>query len=339
MMAARPLMVWLLTGSIPNPRLVYHFHARLPRSPLSHIVAASSSPSDAARQLSITLLKRAAAPPIEAEHSGSELLATVVEAAAASASRAAPAQSTASASAARAASALPSATPGGLVASLLSAQGCLTLARGVWADVLCAGDTAIDATCGNGHDAAELASLLAERACQSSAGESPGRLIALDVQPMAVETTHTRVKEALRSFSGTLPDVEVLLQDHAQFPAYLAPGTVRLIVYNLGYLPGGDKTRTTTAEGTIRSLVAAQKLLAVGGALTVMCYPAHPEGCVEAEAVLAHLATLNKHRWRVLVCRPSQNENEKFLIVVLRRRPDDVIDTDDAATKRSSPSC
>lgn len=275
------------------------------RRPASLMVA--SGPSDAARKLAVTLLARATLPPDSSNDAGSELLATVVDVAAASAAQRAPA------------------AKGGLVDSLLSARGCLTLARGVWADVLRAGDTAIDATCGNGHDASDIAALLAQRAAQSSAGEpAAGRLIALDVQPAAVDATRARVSEALRGCGGPLPAVEVLLQDHSSFPASLPPGSVRLVVYNLGYLPGGgDHGRTTTAESTIRSLRAAQELLAVGGAMTIMCYPAHPEGRVEAEAVHAHLATLDKHRWRVLVCRPNQNTSEKFLVVALRRRPEE----------------
>lgn len=286
------------------------------RRPASLMVA--SGPSDAARKLAVTLLGRATSPPDSSNDAGSELLATVVDVAAASAAQRAPATTVAAAQ-------RTPATKGGLVDSLLSARGCLTLARSVWADVLGAGDTAIDATCGNGHDASDIAALLAQRAAQSSVGEpAAGRLIALDVQPAAVDATRARVSEALRGCSGPLPAVEVLLQDHSSFPASLPPGSVRLVVYNLGYLPGGDHGRTTTSESTIRSLRAAQELLAVGGAMTIMCYPAHPEGRVEAEAVHAHLAALDKHRWRVLVCRPSQNASEKFLIVALRRRPEEL---------------
>ena len=226
----------------------------------------------------------------------------------------------AAASATRVTQAAQPASPGGLVASLLSARGCLTLARGVWSDALRPGDIAVDATCGNGNDAAELATILARRASEAPASSAVGRLVALDIQPAALDATRARLDDALRDFGAAeRPHVELLLHDHASFPPSLAPGSVRLVVYNLGYLPHGDHSRTTTAEGTVRSLQAATELLCVGGMITAVSYPAHPEGVREAAAVHDAFARLDKHRWRVLVCRPSQNEREKFLTVALRR--------------------
>ncbi|KAJ1624377.1 putative rRNA methylase-domain-containing protein [Pavlovales sp. CCMP2436] len=311
---------------------------------------------------------------------GARLLASAVGAAAASLAREPPAQSSAPPSAeslareppgsqpasAPARTAAQPATPpassrkpppaktsggsGGVIASLLAADGCLTLARGVWAEVLRAGDTAIDATCGNGFDTADLAVLLALRCAEAQAGGSPdpprqapwpvqapspgpapvlaqaggltvspGRLVAIDVLPAACAATRERLLDVLR-VAPAPPSVEVLCRDHREFPDCLLPDSVRLIVYNLGYLPGGDHTRTTTAEGTLASLRAAVRILAVGGALTVMSYPGHLEGRREAVAVSEHLAALDKRCFRVIVCRPSQNELEKYLTVVVRKR-------------------
>lgn len=95
---------------------------------------------------------------------------------------------------------------------------------------------------------------------------------------------------------------------------------MRLVVYNLGYLPGGDHSVTTLSSTTLESLRNALPLVAEGGAVTVMCYPGHPAGREEGEQVISFLAGLNKPSWRVFAHRPIQNPEEKFLVVAMRRR-------------------
>ena len=80
-----------------------------------------------------------------------------------------------------------------------------------------------------------------------------------------------------------------------------------LVVFNLGYLPGGDKEVTTTAEGTTRALLAAERAVMPGGAVSVTLYPGHAEGEREAQAVLEHVAALDVGRWSVVHTRwPNQ---------------------------------
>lgn len=130
-------------------------------------------------------------------------------------------------------------------------------------------DIAIDATCGNGQDTLFLASLLTN-----------GKIYALDIQEAAL----ARTQEKLRA-SGFEDRVELLHQSHATFPESIHPGSVKLIVYNLGYLPGGDRHLTTLTDTTMQSLNAALPLLKNDGALSIMLYPGHAEGTKEAERV------------------------------------------------------
>src|SRR5262245_43788076 len=95
----------------------------------------------------------------------------------------------------------------------------IDLAHAYLARLLLPHDLAIDATCGNGKDALVLARLLPQ-----------GRLFALDIQEKSLQNSR-----ALLAEQGAR--VKFFLQSHAQFPPEIAPGSVRLIVYNLGYLP------------------------------------------------------------------------------------------------------
>jgi SAM-dependent methyltransferase len=161
----------------------------------------------------------------------------------------------------------------------------LELAKWHWERQLAPGDTAIDATCGNGQDTLFLAKL------------PLSALFALDIQLSAIEKTRKRL-------TGELSDEELRRvhlchmphDDLRKLPVEKAP---RLIVYNLGYLPGGDKSITTKAESTLASIDSALSILGDAGAVSITCYPGHEEGKKEEEAVLEMASSLPTDRWEV----------------------------------------
>lgn len=52
----------------------------------------------------------------------------------------------------------------------------------------------------------------------------------------------------------------------------------RLVAFNLGYLPGGDKTIITKPETTLPALEAAKGILMPGGLISLVVYVGHPGG-------------------------------------------------------------
>jgi hypothetical protein len=52
----------------------------------------------------------------------------------------------------------------------------------------------------------------------------------------------------------------------------------RLVAFNLGYLPGGDKTIITKPETTLIALEAAKGILMAGGLISLVVYVGHPGG-------------------------------------------------------------
>jgi hypothetical protein len=139
------------------------------------------------------------------------------------------------------------------------------------------GDWAVDATLGNGHDAALLTICVG----------STGRVWGFDVQEAALAATRLRL--------GAPPSFCALLADHAQLHEHLPPearGRLRAVVFNLGYLPGGDHDLTTLRESSLAGLAVALDWLAPGGVLCCTCYPGRPQGLDEAQAVNAWFAGL-----------------------------------------------
>lgn len=160
----------------------------------------------------------------------------------------------------------------------------LDLAHNYWDQVLSAEDWAVDATCGNGHDTLYLAKKVKK-----------GKLFVIDKQEEALKATRKLVSEELPlSVEQT---IEYIKGCHSDFPKEIAPATLQLIVYNLGYLPGGDKTITTETATTLTSIEKALELIKPGGIITITCYPGHPEGRREEGEILKMCRSIDRKQW------------------------------------------
>ena len=129
------------------------------------------------------------------------------------------------------------------------------------------GDTVVDATAGNGYDTLFLARLVGKE----------GTVHAFDIQQAALDATSARLKE-----HGANADLH--LCDHSQMAE--CTDEAKAVMFNLGYLPGADHEIITNVDSTLAAVEAASALLSQGGILTCICYPGHPGGLEEAEAVL-----------------------------------------------------
>ena len=148
-----------------------------------------------------------------------------------------------------------------------------------------AGDIAIDATAGNGNDTLLLANIVT----------LSGRIYAFDIQDAAIDRTKTRLGEARHN-------VQMIKQDHAQMPRFIPQadhGQIAVVVFNLGYLPGGQKHITTNAQTSCAAISSALKLLRARGHCLILCYRGHPGGEEETIAISKLLAGLNPNNYRV----------------------------------------
>lgn len=141
------------------------------------------------------------------------------------------------------------------------------------------GTCVIDATAGNGHDTLALAEIVGP----------DGRVLAMDCQQAAVAATRARVDGAGHRH------VTVIEGNHADMVRRVPPehhGHIAAVVFNLGYLPGGDHAQVTGPTTTLPALDAAIALLAPKGIITVLAYPGHDGGWEELTAVETWLAGL-----------------------------------------------
>jgi ubiquinone/menaquinone biosynthesis C-methylase UbiE len=179
----------------------------------------------------------------------------------------------------------------------------LHFARELVSGVLAPGGYAVDATCGNGHDTLFLAGLV---------GRS-GRVLAMDVQEQALEETRRRLREANMDSR-----VQLVLASHSELSVYLerSPDAV---MFNLGYLPGGDKGLVTRPETTLLALQSVLRALKKGGLVTMVVYTGHPGGAAEYEALQSYTAALPQAAYTVLEYRLLNQINyPPLLLAVLR---------------------
>ena len=165
------------------------------------------------------------------------------------------------------------------------------------------GDTAVDATMGNGHDTAALCRLVG----------GTGRVYAFDVQPEALISTR-----ALLERDGLAPQAQLILAGHERMAEFV-PAGVHLVVFNLGWLPGVEHAVTTRAETTLAAVEQALELLCPGGLLTVCVYPGHAEGARELAALLDWAAALDPARFDAVVRRYANQPADPPVLIAVQR--------------------
>jgi 16S rRNA C1402 N4-methylase RsmH len=171
------------------------------------------------------------------------------------------------------------------------------------------GGLAVDATAGNGHDTMFLAKL---------AGEN-GQVFSFDIQEQAIKSTRERLQAATKL---RLNERVTLIHDsHEHVRRHLPDGAVvDGAVFNLGYLPGSDKSVTTTPDTTIHAVRELINMLKPGGIIVIVVYHGHDEGKVERDALLSYTRGIPQEEAHVLEYRfTNQRNNPPFIVAVEKR--------------------
>ena len=151
-------------------------------------------------------------------------------------------------------------------------------------EILRPGDIAVDATMGNGKDTQFLCELVGEA----------GHVYAFDVQQEALDRTAARLEEA-----GLRERATLILAGHETMRENV-PVSPRVVMFNLGWLPGAEHIVTTRVETTMQAVQAALELVVPDGFVSVCVYPGHEEGTRELHALLDWAAGLDVRAYNVL---------------------------------------
>lgn len=162
----------------------------------------------------------------------------------------------------------------------------LELAHKFIAENVSEGDICIDATAGRGNDTAFLCGLV---------GES-GHVIAFDIQQEAISST-----VALLEAKGLDGRATLILGSHSEMDSYAEAGTVACVVFNFGWLPGGNHDINTKAQTSIEALEKALGLLREDGIISASIYYGRNTGFEERDALLEYFRQIDSRRFTVLV--------------------------------------
>lgn len=91
-------------------------------------------------------------------------------------------------------------------------------------------------------------------------------------------------------------------------------------IFNLGYLPKGDKAIVTQPTTTIKAIEDIFELLSVEGIIVLVIYHGHEEGKIERDAVMEYLKTMDQTKAHVLQYQfINQINNAPFICAIEKR--------------------
>ncbi|MCM3322963.1 class I SAM-dependent methyltransferase [Cytobacillus kochii] len=184
----------------------------------------------------------------------------------------------------------------------------LPFARELLQKAIAPGDVVVDATLGNGHDTLFLAQLVGEH----------GRVYGFDIQDEAIQSTQIKLDEHELSNRTVLFN-----RGHEHVTASIPPihfGRITGAVFNLGYLPGGDKTIVTRPRTTISAIEQLIDMMAPEGIIILVIYHGHPEGAVERDYILRYLKTIDQNTAHILQYQFINQANRPPFIVAIEKR-------------------
>lgn len=155
---------------------------------------------------------------------------------------------------------------------------------------------AVDATLGNGHDTDFLYKNFNE-------------VYSFDIQKSACENY----------LKKNVSNVNVINDSHHMLKKYIDKN-VDCIMYNLGFLPGGDKSITTMSDTSIASIKSGLNMLNSGGIMTICLYRGHEEGKKEEAVIIPYLKNIDKSKYGVMYHSfLNRNDNAPILIVIEKK--------------------
>jgi hypothetical protein len=94
----------------------------------------------------------------------------------------------------------------------------------------------------------------------------------------------------------------------------------KAIVFNLGYLPEGDKSIVTRTDTTVSALDQSLTLLQPNGIISILIYPGHQGGTPEADGILNWAQSIDDSSYKTeFVSNPSGNPKSPHLLFVQKR--------------------
>lgn len=158
-------------------------------------------------------------------------------------------------------------------------------------------DILVDATMGNGNDTL----FLAKRA---------SHVYAFDIQDEALNNTYEKVKD--------FNNVTLIKDSFENIYNYVT--NFKGVVFNLGYLPKGDKNITTKSEITLKTFKMLINNLINDQFILYVIYPGHKEGMEESLSLQNQIKMLDSTFKVLKIELLNQDNNPPYIIFIKKEK-------------------
>lgn len=180
----------------------------------------------------------------------------------------------------------------------------MNLAKEIAIKKLAQGDKVIDATMGNGNDTVFLANIVGYM----------GKVYAFDVQESALTNTKEKLKD-----NNIGDEVRLIHDGHENMDRYINE-KVKLVMFNLGYLPNTSHEITTKAETTIIALKKSLDLIEKNGVVILVIYHGHINGKEEKILIEDFASGLNQKEYNVVKLEFMNQTNNPPILIAIEKR-------------------
>ena len=108
---------------------------------------------------------------------------------------------------------------------------------------------------------------------------------------------------------------------HSDMDIVAAPESADCIVFNFGWLPGGDHNVFTRAETSVPAIEKALSVLKPGGLLVLCVYYGRNNGYSERDAIVEYVSNLESRYYAVMKCDFLNRKNDPpFPIFIVKEK-------------------
>lgn len=163
------------------------------------------------------------------------------------------------------------------------------------------GDIVVDATMGRGRDTLLLSQLVG----------SEGKVYAFDIQPEALDSTKKLLCE------NNCSNTRLILDSHHKLKDYVKKA--KCVVFNLGFLPGGDHSIFSHSDTSIKAIEASLDIIEDDGFVSVCSYYGGDTGFEERDNLLSFLESLDSKKYTVMLHSFLNRPNCPPLFIVIEK--------------------
>ena len=163
------------------------------------------------------------------------------------------------------------------------------------------GSIVVDATVGNGNDTLKL----------SNAVGKSGKVYGFDIQKEAIESAK---KQEYR-----YDNVIFFNESHEKIEKFVSE-KVDAVIFNLGYLPGGDHNISTKSETTLPAIEKSMSMLSPEGIVLLVIYRGGDTGFEESESVVKYLKNIDYRCFNVLFYNYINRPKNPPMVAVIQKK-------------------